>query len=843
MKPILLPSLCAVLLAGCDLKSSQANTAVQPAATGSTAAGTAGAPAAPTNSPVAAAAPQTPSNAVPAAVTPPAPAVAVRPPKAPPTLPPSVEEVVRLSQTAVDSSVVVSYVEGLREPFTLNADQVIYLSDLGLGTPIINALLKQANGSPAVTAGVATPSAPAPTAAQPAVQNVVIQAGSPQPAAVPAEVVGTPPPAPAGGRNVILTNYLASTNPGTLAVAPGVPVAAAPAPVYGPAQPGPGAVVAQPAQPVVVQQPVTYNVFYESLSPYGSWVHVDPYGWCWQPSVVNVTPGWRPYCDGGQWLWTDYGWYWHSTYTWGWAPFHYGRWHLNSARGWIWCPGNDWGPAWVSWRYSDAHCGWAPLPPECHWSAGIGFTWVSRGASVSVGFGIWDDCWYATSWNRFCDPGLPRWCLDRRDVPRFVRDSRQAVGGDNSVNIVGNNNTVIVNNGVPREEVQRRTRSEVRKYAVQDVATPDRAAQRVSSGAGTARPEIASYRPRIQQDPAGPSAPPQNVLARQESRKNPIAAPAGTTGGSLPSRPSGLGSGPGANLGAVPNTAPSRPSTGPSQPVAGTPYSRPAMTPSTSVGKPAEPASRPGGPSTLPVRPATGSGNAGAPPVPAARPAQPVMAAPTAPAPVTRPVGGTAPVRPSATGSPIPNAPAATPSRPQANPGGTFRNEAPRMAAPLYSQPSYSAPAARPSAPAASPTFRPAPPAPTPAVRQEPMQGVPSARMEMRKPEVSVRPSIPAGRGGYPGGATPSAPSAPLMSAPASPRNYAPAPQPAPQPAPSFGGPRMGGGTMAPRIETRSAPSMSAPAPVMSAPASRPAPSGGGGAARPAPGRGGGPDL
>jgi hypothetical protein len=30
----------------------------------------------------------------------------------------------------------------------------------------------------------------------------------------------------------------------------------------------------------------TANYFYQSLSPYGSWVEVAPYGLCWQPTVV-----------------------------------------------------------------------------------------------------------------------------------------------------------------------------------------------------------------------------------------------------------------------------------------------------------------------------------------------------------------------------------------------------------------------------------------------------------------------------------------------------------------------------------------------------------------------------
>src|SRR5205823_609742 len=69
-------------------------------------------------------------------------------------------------------------------------------------------------------------------------------------------------------------------------------------------------------EPVVVQQPIVvsdpaadYSYFYSSLAPYGSWVFVTDYGWCWQPTVGVVHAGWRPYAHGGHWLYSDCGWY------------------------------------------------------------------------------------------------------------------------------------------------------------------------------------------------------------------------------------------------------------------------------------------------------------------------------------------------------------------------------------------------------------------------------------------------------------------------------------------------------------------------------------------------------
>jgi hypothetical protein len=54
---------------------------------------------------------------------------------------------------------------------------------------------------------------------------------------------------------------------------------------------------------------------------------------------------------------------------WGWAPFHYGRWFFHEHRGWCWVPGSLWSPAWVSWHFGDAWCGWAPLPPAVAWES------------------------------------------------------------------------------------------------------------------------------------------------------------------------------------------------------------------------------------------------------------------------------------------------------------------------------------------------------------------------------------------------------------------------------------------------------------------------------------------
>src|SRR5215510_13502153 len=67
---------------------------------------------------------------------------------------------------------------------------------------------------------------------------------------------------------------------------------------------------------------VSFQLFYDELAPYGSWVSYSNYGYCWAPFGA----GFRPYYSDGYWAFTDEGWMWVSYYDWGWAPFHYGTW-------------------------------------------------------------------------------------------------------------------------------------------------------------------------------------------------------------------------------------------------------------------------------------------------------------------------------------------------------------------------------------------------------------------------------------------------------------------------------------------------------------------------------------
>lgn len=124
---------------------------------------------------------------------------------------------------------------------------------------------------------------------------------------------------------------------------------------------------------VQAETDLSLNFFYDNLSPYGNWIEVGDYGYCFQPNVAVSSPDWRPYADG-YWAYTDVGWTWVSYEDFGWATYHYGRWTDLADYGWVWVPGYEWGPAWVSWRTGGDYIGWAPLPPGGNVSEGRAIT-------------------------------------------------------------------------------------------------------------------------------------------------------------------------------------------------------------------------------------------------------------------------------------------------------------------------------------------------------------------------------------------------------------------------------------------------------------------------------------
>jgi len=201
------------------------------------------------------------------------------------------------------------------------------------------------------------------------------------------------------------------------------------------------------------QQPeITYQQFYNDLSPYGNWINYGDYGYVWIPDQ----PGFRPYYTNGHWIYTNYGWTWASDYSWGWAPFHYGRWMQDMAYGWMWVPGYEWAPAWVSWRGGGDYYGWAPLGPGMN-------------ANISAG---------SIPYNNWAF--VPRRYINNPRINNYYVNPSRNVTIINNTTII-NNNTVINNGdrsrpgynpGPPVREVEQNTGSRIRQYNVVKAGKP-----------------------------------------------------------------------------------------------------------------------------------------------------------------------------------------------------------------------------------------------------------------------------------------------------------------------------------------------------------------------------------
>ena len=331
------------------------------------------------------------------------------PPKA--NLTSAAAELVRLANSGVDESVMLAYVTNSASTFNLGAEEIIYMNDLGVPSGVVTAMIQRDQALKA--AGDAAMAASA-------------EANAPQLPPAPEQPAGT------GGH-----------------VAP-----QATAPLTYQAE-----AVAPPPE-----TDVTTATFYESMAPYGSWIYVSGYGRCWRPTIAAVNTGWAPYFDGGRWVYTDFGWYWVSDYSWGWAPFHYGRWFRHASWGWCWAPDTVWGPSWVSWRYSDAYCGWAPLPPGAYFTFGIGLTYHGHHCHDWHDMGLGPHHGHFVAWRDFDRHGLRRHAVGDRERTTIYRNTTVVN------NTIVNNNTVI-NRGVPRDRVAAATRRDIRPVTLRETTS------------------------------------------------------------------------------------------------------------------------------------------------------------------------------------------------------------------------------------------------------------------------------------------------------------------------------------------------------------------------------------
>jgi hypothetical protein len=274
-------------------------------------------------------------------------------------------------------------------------------------------------------------------------------------------------------------------------------VAMAQVPVASPA-------VAAPAY--VSNPPQAVGYFYNDLKPYGAWVTIEGLGWCWQPREVALSPGWRPYCNSGHWVWTDAGWCWQSDYPWGWAAFHYGRWRLHERCGWVWAPDTLWAPAWVAWRVYGDQCGWAPLPPgaDCDVRFGLRFNGVSVG--LSFGFGLGPEHFTFIGLRDFQERDLERRRLPAAEVAKIY--SRTTIINSRVVN------NAIVNRGIAVERVTAATHKPIQKVVIRDMPA---GSARPSGMQGMEKGQSVVYRPKL----AAPARP-VSMVAQKVDQRHPV---------------------------------------------------------------------------------------------------------------------------------------------------------------------------------------------------------------------------------------------------------------------------------------------------------------------------------
>ena len=352
---------------------------------------------------------------------------------------PQLGEVAKLAQAGVGESILMAYVTNSPSAFNLSSDDIVYLNDLGVPETVVNAMLQRDqyfNSTAAAIPPPAQPAAPPPVSEIPTDQDTsapVLETPS-------ADTAVTPPLTPSDDMAAD-----ASATPNG-----------------------------------------SYTYFYDSLAPYGNWINIDGYGPCWQPTVVVGNPAWQPYCDAGNWSYTDCGWCWVSNYSWGWAPFHYGRWFHNTRWGWCWAPDVVWGPAWVSWRYNAGYCGWAPLPPAACYRPGFGFTFFGQSVGFNFGFGLSPNFFVFVPLDHFHDRDPSRFRLAHREVTKIYNTTVI-----NNKIIHGNNNTII-NTGVPVDRVAAASHTDIRPIHIRaDTQRPG------SAQFGRDGRTLAVYRPAL----------------------------------------------------------------------------------------------------------------------------------------------------------------------------------------------------------------------------------------------------------------------------------------------------------------------------------------------------------
>lgn len=237
-------------------------------------------------------------------------------------------------------------------------------------------------------------------------------------------------------------------------------------------------------QEASAQISVNFEIFYNTLSPYGNWIDHPNYGYVWTP---RVSRGFSPYGSRGHWVYTVAGWTWVSNYSWGWAPFHYGRWFNDKYYGWLWVPDYDWGPGWVSWRKSAGFYGWAPIGPG-----------IEIGFAYSSGYNIPSDDWRFVRDLNFGRTDIDNYYAPVNSYGNLIRNSQPInnIQKDNQRNI-------IYNVGPERAEVEKRSSKSFSPVMIKEINEP---------GQNLRNNQLEIYRPKLQPLPAERKIAPSKVL-------------------------------------------------------------------------------------------------------------------------------------------------------------------------------------------------------------------------------------------------------------------------------------------------------------------------------------------
>lgn len=217
---------------------------------------------------------------------------------------------------------------------------------------------------------------------------------------------------------------------------------------------------------------VSFQVFYDDLSPYGTWVDNPEYGYVWLP---NVEVGFTPYGSNGYWILTDAGWTWVSNYSWGWAPFHYGRWYSDPMYGPMWVPGNEWGPGWVTWRQSEGYYGWAPIGPG-----------ISIEMAYSNNYDVPNDHWRFVRDRDFGRENINNYYVDKSTNVTIIKNSTVI----NNTYVDGKRNTKY-NSGPQRADVEKHAGKAFVPVAIKENS---------KHGENVGKGELQLYRPQMQQN-------------------------------------------------------------------------------------------------------------------------------------------------------------------------------------------------------------------------------------------------------------------------------------------------------------------------------------------------------